>query len=102
MKEENNTQKKHSTIEDFLLCYDAVFNEDGSRKPCGREKRKRLIEISEELCVRVEPDRSGSKETLCPRAETGEFGSKETGCVYEIAVKALKALIDKGGFVQEH
>lgn len=101
MKEKDDNQKNHSTIEEFLLCYEAVFNEDGSRKLCGREKCKKLIEISEKLCVKAEPDKSGSKETLCSKAETGEFGSKETGFVYEIAVKALKELIDKGGFAEK-
>lgn len=94
MKEENNNQKKHNTIQEFLLCYEAVFNEDGSRKLCGREKCKKLIEISEELCIKAEADKENSKETLCPKVETGEFGSKETGFIYEVAVKALKELID--------
>lgn len=81
-------------MQEFLLCYEAVFNEDGSRKLCGREKCKKLIEISEELCIKVETDKNSSKETLCPKVEIGEFGSKETGFIYEVAVKALKELID--------
>ena len=61
----------------FLSCYEDVFNEDGSRKMCGREKCKKLIEIAE---------------GLCPKAEPGEFGSKETGIIYEPAIKAIMAL----------
>lgn len=74
---DNNNQKKHSTIEDFLSYYETVFNEDGSRKICGREKCIALIETAEQLC---------------PDADQDEFGSKETGYVYEPAIKALRAL----------
>lgn len=88
MKEENNNQKSHNTIQEFLLCYEAVFNKDGSIKLCGREKCKKLIKISEELC---------------PKVVTGEFGSKETGFIYdEVAVKALKELIDVWLFMQDN
>lgn len=79
MKEKDNNQKEHSTIEEFLLCYEAVFYEDGSRKLCGREKCVQLIEMAEKIC---------------PEAQPEEFGSKETGFIYEPAVKAIKALKD--------
>ncbi len=102
MKEESNNQKNHNTIQEFLLYYEAVFNEDGSIKLCGREKCKKLIEISEELCVKVEPEGGSSKEALCPKVATGEFGSKETGFIYEVAVKALKELIDVWLFMQDN
>lgn len=73
----SNNQKEHSAIEDFLLCYEAVFNEDGSRKLWEREKCIQLIEIAEKIC---------------PDAQSEEFGSKETGYIYEPAIKAIKAL----------
>ena len=72
-------EKDENVMEKFLTCYEAVFNEDGSRKLCGREKCKELIMLAEQLA---------------PEAKSGEFGSKERGILYEPALKAAKELID--------
>ncbi len=62
-------------VEEFLACYNEVFNEDGSLKACGREKCIRLIEIAEQIHIFSGPN---------------HFGSKETGFLNVVRMQALR------------
>lgn len=44
----------------FLKCYNEVFNDDGSRKACGRSKCIKLIELAEKLRPDAPPRKFGS------------------------------------------
>lgn len=67
-------------VEKFLSCYNEVFNSDGSRKICGREKCIKLIELAEKLC---------------PDAEPGKFGSTKTGAKNDAELHSLKCKLEK-------
>ena len=62
--------------EEFLSCYNEVFNKDGNIKVCGRDKCIELIQLSEKICP-----------------ETGKFGSKKTGYLNVEEIKKLKKFV---------
>lgn len=54
------SERRETLKQEFLKCYETVFNPDNSIRVCGRENCKKLIELAEELCPGVK--KFGSKE----------------------------------------
>ena len=47
------SERRETLKQEFLKCYETVFNPDNSIRVCGRENCKKLIELAEELCPGV-------------------------------------------------
>ena len=62
--------------QEFLQAYDAVFDETGCIKPCGRETTQRLIRVA----LALKPDEY--------------FGDLATGYMHVENIKALRNTIE--------
>ena len=72
------SERRETLKQEFLKCYETVFNPDNSIRVCGRENCKKLIELAEELCPGVK-----------------KFGSKETGFINEEEIMKLRKAVSK-------